>query len=1057
MAYNKFITKNGTTLLDITDSTVTVDKLTKGTVAYDKGGHRLVGKLEQALQAKEVTENSEVTADEGYYGLSKVTVNIPDPKLQDKEVTPTTNEQLITADEDNYGLSSVKVDAIQTEEKTVTANGDVIPQDGKYFSKVTVDVQPKLSYEIYTPDKTGKTIKPSDDAYGLSEVVVNPIPDTYMEVPTEELTINSNNSYDVLNYAKVNVNVVAPEFKLQEKTVTPTEAPINVTPDSGYNGLSKVTINPTPLEEYREVTPSKDSTKIVTPDSGYLGLKKVAVNPIPSEYIIPSGTVSITENGTHSVLNYDSATVDVKPALQSKEVTPSTSEQTITADADKYGLSSVKVKAVQVEEKTATTNNSSVTPTSGKYLSKVNVNLPMQAKTIAPATTAQTVTSDASYQGLSSVTVSAIPNNYIIPSNTKTIITNGTHDVSTYAEASVNVQPALQEKTATPTKASQNITVDSGFYGLSKVTVNPIPDNFITPTGTVTITSNGTHDVTAYASASVDVQPTLQAKEIDPSTSAQTVTPDAGTYGLSSVKVNAIQTEEKTVTANGSITPTSGKYLSKVTVNVQPTLQEKTVTPTKSVQTITADSGNYGLSKVTVDPISDEYIKPEGSTSITTNGTYDVTTLASASVNVQPVLQEKTATANGVIKPDSGYAGLSKVTVAVPAPKVVYSTGEPSDTTALWIKTNTNITSTKFTTSPPEKLTYNIGTLADTQRNAAAVAIGSGSSAKIWLLGGSNGSKYIDTIKMFDPATETITTITDDSITGLNMPRMSAAAYGNTIYFFGGYVQESSTEIHTFNTSTNILTTLSTVLPEAINSPTVVAYGSKIYIFGGKNSSGTPINSITVFDTTNNTATKLSVTLPSSGAYTNMAAVSANSKIYLFGGLKADGTRTAKINVFNPSAKTIVTSSAVLPSPADSITATVASSNIYLFGGDTGENALNTINTFDITKEEVATMKLKLPYKQSGIAAATSGTICYLFGGGWNNTYYDTISRFTTVPTLDTNCALIELDYTKNSAHSLIPQIEAGIKSAYIKAGLTTSTWSVYQYINDAWVNVTTN
>lgn len=1023
MSYNKFITKSGKVFLDLTNATeIPPEKLEKGLIAYDKYGVRIIGTGEYSLQEKGVitptTEKQIILKDDGYYGLSsvtidaiqteektvsvngevlptdgkylsKVTVDIPDPELQSKEVSPTTSDRLVLADEGVYGLSSVTVKAIQTEEKTANTNGDVTPTSGKYLSKVTVNVQPKLSSETFTPDKTGKTIVPSDDAYGLSEVVVKPIPDTYMEMPTEELNINSNDSYDVVNYAKVNVAVVAPEFKLQEKTVTPTAASINVTPDSGYNGLGKVVVNPAPIEEYREVTPSKDSAKIVTPESGYLGLKKVAVNPIPSEYIIPSGTVSITENGTHSVLNYDSATVKVEPALQSKEVAPSTSEQTVIADADKYGLSSVKVKAIQTEEKTVTVNNSSVTPTSGKYLSKVNVNLPMQAKTVAPATTTQTVTADASYQGLSSVTVSAIPSNYIIPSNTKTI------------------------------------------------------------------TTNGTHDVTAYASASVDVQPTLQAKEVNPSTSEQTITPDAGTYGLSSVKVNAIQTEEKTTATNGDVTPTSGKYLSKVTVNVQPTLQEKTATPTKSSQTITADTGNYGLSKVTINPISDEYIKPEGDLPITTNGTHDVSTYASASVNVQLTLQEKTATANGVIKPDSGYDGLSKVTVTVPTPKIVYSSGEPSDTTALWIKTSTNITSTKFTTNPPEKLTYNIGTLADTQRNAAAVAIGSGSSAKIWLLGGSNGSKYIDTIKMFDPDTETITTITDDSITGLNMPRMSAAAYGNTIYFFGGYAQESSTEIHTFNTSTNKLTTLSTALPEAINSPTVVAYGSKIYIFGGKNSSGTPINSITVFDTNNNTATKLSVTLPSNGAYTNMAAVSASSKIYLFGGLKADGTRTAKINVFNPSAKTIGTSSAVLPSPADGITAVVASSNIYLFGGETGENALNTINTFDITKEEVATMKLKLPYKQSGIAAATSGTICYLFGGGWNNTYYDTISRFTTVPTLDTNCALIELDYTKNSAHSLIPQIEAGIKSAYIKAGLTTSTWSVYQYIDGAWVNVT--
>lgn len=57
----------------------------------------------------------------------------------------------------------------------------------------------------------------------------------------------------------------------------------------------------------------------------------------------------------------------------------------------------------------------------------------------------------------------------IVPTGTKTITTNGTHDVKSYANAEVNV----------PTG--------------------------ITPSGTKSITSNGTHDVTNYASANVNV------------------------------------------------------------------------------------------------------------------------------------------------------------------------------------------------------------------------------------------------------------------------------------------------------------------------------------------------------------------------------------------------------------------------------------------------------------------------------------------------------------------------------------------------------------------------
>lgn len=65
--------------------------------------------------------------------------------------------------------------------------------------------------------------------------------------------------------------------------------------------------------------------------------------------------------------------------------------------------------------------------------------------------------------------------------------------------------------------------------------IESIPTGGITPTGTVQITQNGTHDVTQYASANVNVQPNLQSKT---ATQNGTVTPDQGYDGLSSVVVN---------------------------------------------------------------------------------------------------------------------------------------------------------------------------------------------------------------------------------------------------------------------------------------------------------------------------------------------------------------------------------------------------------------------------------------------------------------------------------------------------------------------------------------
>ena len=61
-----------------------------------------------------------------------------------------------------------------------------------------------------------------------------------------------------------------------------------------------------------------------------------------------------------------------------------------------------------------------------------------------------------------------------------------------------------QEKTATPSKSTQDITPDSGYY-LSKVIVNPIPDEYIVPSGSIDVTENGTYDITDKSQVVVNV------------------------------------------------------------------------------------------------------------------------------------------------------------------------------------------------------------------------------------------------------------------------------------------------------------------------------------------------------------------------------------------------------------------------------------------------------------------------------------------------------------------------------------------------------------------------
>ena len=70
-------------------------------------------------------------------------------------------------------------------------------------------------------------------------------------------------------------------------------------------------------------------------------------------------------------------------------------------------------------------------------------------------------------------------------------------------------------------------------------------------------------------------------------------------------------------------------------IEIYPETQTKTITPTKQTQTIIPDENVYALSQVTVNPIPNNYIEPQGQKKITENGNYDITNFASANVEIE--------------------------------------------------------------------------------------------------------------------------------------------------------------------------------------------------------------------------------------------------------------------------------------------------------------------------------------------------------------------------------------------------------------------------------------
>lgn len=218
-------------------------------------------RVPQSKTVDSSTNSQEVIPDEGYNALDKVIVN--PYELDSKTVDSSTNTQTVVSDKD--GLSSVTVNPYVLDSKTVdpSTNDQIITSDEDGLSSVTVNkvtsgIDPNIAQGNIKKDVTilgitgtleggdlqevtvdsstnSQVIKPGQDYFGLSQVTVNPyeLDSKIVDSSTNEQTVVS----DKDGLSSVTVN----PYVLDSKTVDPSTNQQVITPE--HDGLSQVTIN----------------------------------------------------------------------------------------------------------------------------------------------------------------------------------------------------------------------------------------------------------------------------------------------------------------------------------------------------------------------------------------------------------------------------------------------------------------------------------------------------------------------------------------------------------------------------------------------------------------------------------------------------------------------------------------------------------------------------------------------------------------------------------------------------------------------------------------------
>ena len=550
MAYSKIIL-NGETLMDVTSDTVTSAKMLDGTTATKNDGTKATGSIATKSAANLTASGSTVTVPAGYYS-AQATKNVSAGSAFTPAVTITTNPTVgitsstgvVTA---SYNGSSsitptvtagyVATGTAGTVSTTGTKTLQLASKAAATYNTSTAD-QTIGSYQWLTGAQTIKSVTTSNlTAANIAEGVTVKVGDannasritqvtgTHSGSTSYTATIsgNGNSSYCYVTYnsTKYYTNGNTFTFKAGDTLTI-------------YCRGENVYIN----EDY--ITLSNYSYTYTLP-IGDINIKLNYANSTNNDvfifgYVLPTGTLSITNEGTYNVYKYNLVAVPngstFPPAVTiTKAPTFSINSSTGVVTASYTGSSSITPTVTSGWVSQGTAGTISTTGTSTYQLTT------QAAQTITPTETAKTI---ASYRWLTGTqTIAGISSTYVGTGIARKSSTDTTFNSTTatftapigyYSAAATKVITAQAAQTLYPSTADQTIASYrwlTGTQTIKSVTTSNLTAANIKSGVTVKVGDSGnasriTQVVGTYALS-------LISRTVTPTMASQVVTPVAET------------------------------------------------------------------------------------------------------------------------------------------------------------------------------------------------------------------------------------------------------------------------------------------------------------------------------------------------------------------------------------------------------------------------------------------------------------------------------------------------------------------------------------------------